>query len=78
MDRRVASHGGGRVFSFASQARVDPLGGYYVQPAKASGASSSRTVAKEIILVQLNGGLPETKARLYAAVQAVAVLFLGF
>jgi len=61
----LCSDCGGRVFSFASQADLDLVRNYYVQLGKSSAAFFSWTFVNGNVLVQINGDLPEAKARLY-------------
>ena len=58
---------GGRVLSFASQGDLDTTHAYYVELGKSSALFFSWTFAKDDILVQINGDLPEEKARQYEA-----------
>lgn len=58
---------GGRVMSFASQRDLDATKAYYVELGKNSALFFSWTFSKDNILVQINGSLPETTARLYEA-----------
>ena len=61
---------GGRVFAFASQADLDKTRSYYVNMGKASKTLFSWTFARDNILIQLNGDLPEAQARRYEAALA--------
>lgn len=56
---------GGRVLSFASQNDLDATQAYYVELGKSSALFFSWTFARGNILVQINGDLPEEKARQY-------------
>lgn len=58
---------GGRVLSFASQGDLDTTQAYYVELGKSSALFFSWTFAKDNILVQINGDLPEEQARQYEA-----------
>lgn len=59
---------GGRVFSFASQNDLDTMYHYYEGLGKASGWFFSWLFMKDNILVQINGELPEDRARQYEIV----------
>jgi len=56
---------GGRVFSFQSQADLDRTKSYYVEMGRASAIFFSWLFVKDNILVQINGDLPEERARQY-------------
>jgi len=58
---------GGRVLSFASQNDLDATQAYYVELGESSALFFSWTFARGNILVQINGDLPEEKARQYEA-----------
>ena len=58
---------GGRVMSFGTQADLDTTKAYYDNLAKASAAFFSWTFVNGNELVQINGDLPEPKARQYEA-----------
>ncbi len=58
---------GGRVLSFSSQDDLDATEAYYVELGKSSAIFFSWTFTKDNILVQINGDLPEEKARQYEA-----------
>lgn len=58
---------GGRVMSFTSPDDLALVKGYYVELGRASAAFFSWTFARDNILVQINGDLPETQARQYEA-----------
>ncbi len=59
---------GGRIFSFSSQSDLDILRTYYTSLAESSALFFSWVFAKDNILVQINGDLPEDIARQYEAV----------
>lgn len=61
---------GGRIFSFASQDDLARTQDYYVEMGKSSAIFFSWTFAKDNILVQINGDLPEETAKKYEAVLA--------
>jgi hypothetical protein len=56
---------GGRVFTFATQGDLDAKKKYYDDLGKGSSAFFSWTFAKNLVLVQINGALPEAKAWQY-------------
>lgn len=58
---------GGRVFSFASQNDLDMMNHYYDGLGKASGWFFSWLFVKDNILIQINGELPEDRAKQYEA-----------
>ena len=63
----LCSDCGGRVFSFNTKEDLDLTNEYYVKFGKSSAALFSWTFQKDNILVQINGDLPEDKAKLYEA-----------
>ena len=58
---------GGRVFSFTSQADLNSMRDHYVRSSEASALFYSWLFARDNILVQINGDLPEKVARQYEA-----------
>lgn len=63
----LCSDCGGRILNFASQEDLEKTRAYYVEMGKESAAFFSWTFAKDNILVQINGDLPEENARQYEA-----------
>lgn len=61
----LCSDCGGRILSFAAQPDLDMTKAYYDSLGKSSAAFFSWTFVKDNILVQINGDLPEAKARKY-------------
>jgi len=58
---------GGRILSFASQQDLEQTQQYYVELGRSSALFFSWVFAKDNVLVQINGDLPEDKARQYEA-----------
>jgi len=58
---------GGRVFNFASPEDLEVTKAYYVELGRASAMFFSWVFVKDNILVQINGDLPEEKAKQYEA-----------
>jgi len=56
---------GGRVLSFSSQDDLDITEAYYVELGRGSAMFFSWTFTKDNILIQINGDLPEERARQY-------------
>jgi hypothetical protein len=56
---------GGRIFSFATQPDLDVTKAYYVALGKGSAAFFSWVFVKDNILLQINGDLPDAKAKQY-------------
>lgn len=56
---------GGRIFSFSSQEDLEATKTYYAELGKNSALFFSWVFVKDNILVQINGDLPEEKARQY-------------
>jgi len=63
----LCSDCGGRIFSFSSQEDLNLTRAYYEELGKSSAAFFSWVFVKDNILVQINGDLPEEKARQYEA-----------
>jgi len=61
----VCSDCGGRIFSFATEQDLKITQTYYENLGKNSAALFSWVFVKDNILVQINGDLPEDKAKLY-------------
>lgn len=61
----VCNDCGGRVFSFDSPDDLEQVKRYYEGLGRASGVLSSWVFVKENILIQINGRLPEAKAKKY-------------
>ena len=61
----LGNDAGGRVFVFASQAALEKTKAYYDELGKESAMFFSWTFADDLTLVQINGDLPEEKARQY-------------
>ena len=61
---------GGRVFVFDNQADLDSTKAFYDTLGKESAFLFSWTFAKDLTLVQINGDLPEDKAKQYEAALA--------
>lgn len=59
---------GGRVLSFASSEDLEVTKAYYAELGRASAIFFSWVFVKDNILVQINGDLPEEKAKQYEAV----------
>ena len=58
---------GGRVFTFRSQADLERVRGYYTELGRASAAFYSHVFVRDLVLVQINGDLPDDKAKAYEA-----------
>jgi len=58
---------GGRILTFASQQDLEVTGQFYVEAGRTSAVLFSWVFAKDNVLVQINGDLPEVKARQYEA-----------
>lgn len=58
---------GGRIFSFSNQEDLDLTKTYYEELGKSSAIFFSWVFVKDNILIQINGDLPEIKARQYEA-----------
>lgn len=58
---------GGRIFSFDNQAGLEKTAEFYTSLGKSSALFFSWVFTHDNILVQINGDLPEAKARLYEA-----------
>jgi len=63
----LGKNNGGRIFSYASQADLNATKNYYLNAVKAGGATRIWLFTKDNILVQINGGLPDAKAKQYEA-----------
>jgi len=63
----LCSDCGGRIFSFSNQEDLDLTKTYYEELGKSSAIFFSWVFVKDNILVQINGDLPEEKARQYEA-----------
>jgi hypothetical protein len=63
----VCADCGGKVFDFAKLDDLDRTREYYVELGEASAVFFSWTFVKDNILLQINGDLPEDKARAYEA-----------
>ena len=63
----LGADAGGRVFTFAKKEDLDKTKEYYDSLGKASAILFSWTFTHELILVQINGTLPEDKAKQYQA-----------
>jgi hypothetical protein len=63
----LCSDCGGRIMSFATEQDLNKTRDYYVTLGQKSAAFYSWTFVKGNILVQINGDLPEAKARQYEA-----------
>lgn len=63
----LCSDCGGRVFSFASPEDLEMMKAYYVELGRVSAIFFSWVFVKDNILVQINGDLPEEKAKQYEA-----------
>lgn len=56
---------GGRAMSFDERADLDAMRGYYVGLGEADARAFSWVFAKDNLLLQINGALPEPTARMY-------------
>lgn len=63
----LCSDCGGRIFSFSSQEDLDLTKTYYEELGRSSAMFFSWILVKDNILVQINGDLPEEKAKQYEA-----------
>lgn len=61
----LGENSGGRIMSFASQEDLERTRKYYDDLGKSSAAFFSWVFVKDNILVQINGSLPEEKAKRY-------------
>ncbi len=61
----LGSDRGGRIISFENAEELARLQKYYVDAGKASAAISSWVYVRDNVLVQINGSLPEDRARRY-------------
>jgi len=61
----LCSDCGGRIYSFSSQNDLDLMKTYYEDLGKSSALFFSWVFAKDNLLIQINGDLPEDKAREY-------------
>lgn len=64
----VCADCGGRLYNCANQADRDSLAKYYADLGKSSAAFFSWVFARDNLLIQINGDLPEPKARAYETV----------
>ena len=58
---------GGRLYTFDDPAKLQLMKGYYDTLGESSAMLFSWTFAKDNVLIQINGDLPEDKARQYEA-----------
>ena len=61
----LCSDCGGRIYSFSSQEDLDLMKKYYDELGKSSAMFFSWVFTKDNLLIQINGALPEDKAREY-------------
>ncbi|UED70696.1 hypothetical protein [Brevibacillus sp. HD3.3A] len=63
----LGENAGGRVLTFESQDDLEKMKQFYVEAGKQSAMFFSWVFVKDNVLVQINGDLPEDKAKLYEA-----------